>query len=164
MKIKYYHYQGGFALIYLYTNKDSKKEYVFMNDQFFNLYTANKNFTEEVRNIIWDIDRANLTEDNHIETKYGIGLLRNLSSGCKSYLNVIFNPDKIVSVMECGANVLDMLFLLDNIRIYMSHPERFRINDDVQICFNDGEIVTGRHGYEEWWSQEYERREENDIQ
>ena len=57
-----------------------------------------------INDIILDIDRANLTEDNHIETKYGIGLLRNLSSGCKSYLNVIFNPDKIVSAMECGAN------------------------------------------------------------
>ena len=151
-------------LIYLYTNTDIDKDYILMNDQYFNINTANRKFSEEAINAIWDIDKAKLTEDYHIETKYGIGVLRNLSSGCKSYLNIIFNSDKIVSVMECGANVLDRIFMLDNIRIYMSHPERFRINDDVQICFNEDEIVKGRHGYESWWSQEYERREKNDIQ
>ena len=150
-------------MIYLYTNTDSEKEYILMNDQYFNLNTANKNFSEEVKQVIWDIDKAKLTDKGHIETKYGIGLLRNLSSGCKSYLNVIYNPDKIVSAMECGANVLDRLFTLDDIHIYMSHPERFQINDDVQICFNENEIVSGRSGYESWWSKEYERREENDL-
>ena len=150
-------------MIYLYTNTESEKEYILMNDQYFNLNTANKDFSEEVKQAIWDIDKAKLTDKGHIETKYGIGLLRNLSSGCKSYLNVIYNPDKIVSAMECGANVLDRLFTLNDIRIYMTHPERFQINDDVQICFNENEIVFGRHGYESWWSKEYERREKNDL-
>ncbi len=150
-------------MIYLYTNTDSEKEYILMNDQYFNLNTANKDFSEEVKQAIWDIDKAKLTDKGHIETKYGIGLLRNLSSGCKSYLNVIYNPDKIVSAMECGANVLDRLFTLNDIRIYMTHPERFQINDDVQICFNEKEIVSGRRGYESWWSKEYERREKNDL-
>ena len=150
-------------MIYIYTNTDNSKEYILMNDQYFNLNTVNNYFSPEVKQAIWDIDKARLTDKGHIETKYGIGLLRNLSSGCKSYLNVIYNRDKIVSAMECGANVLDKLFTLDDIRLYMSHPERFSINDNVLICFNDSDIVCGRHGYETWWSNEYERREKNDI-
>lgn len=88
-----------------------------------------------------------------IETEYGVGTVRNLSSGCKTYLNIIKNPDKIVCTDECGANVLGKIFQLDNIRICMTRPERFPINDDVKICFNDQDFVTGRKGYEHWWTK-----------
>ena len=83
----------------------------------------------------------------------------------KSDIVDIVKKDKDIEkyVKEIAANVLDKLFTLDDIRLYMSHPERFSINDNVQICFNDSDIVCGRHGYETWWSNEYERREKNDI-
>lgn len=100
---------------------------------------------------------------NHIETKYGIGTVRNLSTGCKTYLNMLKNPEKTVSANECGGNVLSMLFRLDGIRLYMNHPERFEMGKDVQIMFNDTEVVTGEKGYETWWSKEYERRERDDL-
>ena len=69
----------------------------------------------------------------------------------------------IVCTDECGANVLGKIFQLDNIRICMTRPERFPINDDVKICFNDQDFVTGRKGYEHWWTKEYERRAENGL-
>lgn len=118
---------------------------------------------EAEKEAIWEIDYAKLTADNRIEMKYGIGILRNLSSGCKSYLNVLLNPDKVVSAMECGANVLSKLFQLEHVKLFMSRPERFSISQDKCICFNDQEIVTGRKGYEQWWSDEYERRNKNDL-
>ena len=34
----------------------------------------------------------------------------------------------------------------DNIKIYMSRPSLFDIPDDVQIRFNDSDIVTGGRG------------------
>ena len=34
--------------------------------------------------LIQQIDKAKLTPDKHIETKYGLGTIRNLSSGCKT--------------------------------------------------------------------------------
>lgn len=150
-------------MIYLYTNINSGKEYIMSNNQYFNLNTSNLTMGPEEKAAIWDIDRAKLTADNHIETKYGVGILRNLSSGCKTYLNVIFNKDKVVSAMECGANVLGKLFLMDDIKLFMTYPQRFPIPSDKQICFNDSEIVTGRQGYEQWWSDEYERREQHDL-
>ena len=108
-------------------------------------------------------NEAKLTPDKHIETKYGLGTIRNLSSGCKTLLNIVKHPDKVVNVEECGPNVLKIIFTMDNIKIYMSRPSLFDIPDDVQIRFNDSDIVTGGRGYNAWWSKEYERREADDL-
>lgn len=144
-------------MIYIYTEKDGEN-WIIQNDLYFNLYTGNLPFTEEDKRIIKKIDHAVLTEDMRIETEYGLGTLRNLSSGCKTYLNIVKNPGKIVCTDECGKNVLELVFQLDNIRICMTRPERFFIKESVQMCFNDKEIVTGKMGYEHWWTKEYERR------
>ena len=62
---------------------------------------------------------------------------------------------------ECGPNVLEMIFQMDNIKIYMSRPSFVEI--PAEICFNDKEIVTENTGYQAWWSREYERRAQNDL-
>ena len=109
----------------------------------------------------WDVKEVN--DNIVIETKYGLGTIRNLSSGCKTLLNIVKHPDKVVNVEECGPNVLKIIFTMDNIKIYMSRPTLFDIPDDVQIRFNDSDIVTGGRGYNAWWSKEYERREADDL-
>ena len=150
-------------MIYIYTQRP-EKDGIWQNDLYFNLYTGNQPFTEEDKAAIQKIDHARLTEDLRIETEYGLGTIRNLSSGCKTYLNIIKNPGKIVCTDECGGNVLEMIFQLNNIHICMTRPERFPIQDDIKMCFNGKEIVKGRNGYEHWWSEEYERRKtENDL-
>ncbi|MDE6973116.1 MAG: DUF4869 domain-containing protein [Lachnospiraceae bacterium] len=150
-------------MIYLYTKKRDGEDWILQNDWYFNLYTGNQPFTEEEKMVVERIDGAKVSDDMHIVTKYGLGTIRNLSTGCKTYLNIVRNPQKVVSADECGGNVLDIVFQLNEIRIYMSRPERFYIGDEVEICFNDVEIVAGRKGYEKWWSAEYERRAESDI-
>ena len=37
------------------------------------------------------------------------------------------------------------------------------IPDDAEIRFNDSDIVTGSKGYNAWWSEEYKRREADDL-
>ena len=150
-------------MIYVYTEKKENDGWILKNDLYFNLYTSNLPLQESDVEAIAAIDLAKVTKDNHIETRYGLGTVRNLSSGCKTYLNIVKNPGKVVSAEECGSNVLKMLFAMDEIRIYMSRPERFAIGNDVKICFNDRDIVTGKTGYEHWWSNEYERRAQNDL-
>lgn len=150
-------------MIYLFTEKKDAPNWVLKNDLYFNLYTDNMPLTPEDKEIIAEIDSARVTEDYKIETKYGLGTLRNLSTGCKTYLNAKKNPDKIISAEECGGNVLEQLFRLDGIHLYMSHPERFWISDDTWILFNEKEEVQGRSGYEHWWSREYERRAKDDL-
>ncbi len=136
-------------MIYIYTEKQNAENWILMNDWYFNLYTGNQLFTESEKKVIAQIDDAKIIDGMHIETEYGIGTIRNLSSGCKTYLNIVKNPQKIVCADECGKNVLDILFQLDEIKIYMSKPERFQINENTKICFNEKDIVIGRKGYEE---------------
>ena len=54
------------------------------------------------------MDEARLTLDKHIETKYGVGTIRNLSSGCKTLLNIVKHPDKVVNVEECAPMYLKL--------------------------------------------------------
>lgn len=102
--------------------------------------------SEKEIDLIRQVDEGKLTPDKHIEIKYGLGTIRNLSSGCKTLLNIVKHPEKVVCVEECGPNVLKIIFAMDNIKIYMSRPSYAEIPDDIQIRFNDVDIVTGGTG------------------
>ena len=82
-------------MIYIYTNKKENSGWILKNDLHFNLFTSNLPFDKEDMDAIASIDAARLTKDKHIETKYGLGTIRNLSSGCKTYLNLLKNPQKL---------------------------------------------------------------------
>ena len=150
-------------MIDIYTKKMDSKDWILQNDLYFNLNTANEEMSKNEVDLIQQIDKAKLTLDKHIETKYGLGTIRNLSSGCKTLLNIVKHPDKVVNVEECGPNVLKVIFAMDNIKIYMSRPTLFDIPDDAEIRFNNSDIVIGGRGYNAWWSKEYERREADDL-
>lgn len=150
-------------MIDIYTEKKDSKDWIIKNDLFFNLNTSNEEMSDNEVALIKQVDDAKLTPDKHIETKYGLGTIRNLSSGCKTLLNIVKHPEKVVCVEECGQNVLKVIFAMDNIKIYMSRPSLADIPDDTIIRFNDTDVVTGSAGYNAWWSKEYERREANDL-
>lgn len=150
-------------MIDIYTKKENSKDWIIQNDLFFNLYTSNEEMSDNEVALIRQVDDAKLTADKRIETKYGLGTIRNLSSGCKTLLNIIKHPEKVVCVEECGPNVLQIIFSMDNIKIYMSRPTLVEISEDVKLRFNDTEIVTGNSGYNDWWSREYERREADGL-
>lgn len=141
-------------MIDIYTEKKESKDWILQNDLYFNLNTGNEEMSENEIKLIQQVDEAKLTPDKHIETKYGLGTIRNLSSGCKTLLNIVKHPDKVVCVEECGPNVLKFIFAMDDIKIYMSRPTLAEIPDDVEIRFNDKDIVTGNSGYNAWWSKE----------
>ena len=140
-------------MIDIYTNKIDSKDWILQNDLYFNLNTGNEEMSQKEIDLIWQIDEAKLTPDKHIETKYGLGTIRNLSSGCKTLINIVKHPDKVVNVEECGPNVLKIIFAMENIKIYMSRPTLFDIPDNAKIRFNNSDIVTGGRGYNAWWSR-----------
>lgn len=150
-------------MIDIYTEKKNSKDWILKNDLYFNLSTSNEEMSKEEIEIIREVDDAILTPDKHIETKYGLGTIRNLSSGCKTLLNIVKHPEKVVCVEECGPNVLKKIFEMDNIKIYMSRPSFMEIPKNVRLRFNDKEVVVGSAGYHAWWSKEYERREGHDL-
>ena len=144
-------------MIDIYTEKKNSKDWILKNDLYFNLNTSNEEMSKEEIELIREVDDAILTPDKHIETKYGLGTIRNLSSGCKTLLNIVKHPEKVVCVEECGPNVLKKIFEMDNIKIYMSRPSFMEIPKNVRLRFNDKEVVVGSAGYHAWWSKEYER-------
>lgn len=150
-------------MIDIYTEKKDSKDWILQNDLYFNLNTSNDEMSANEIDLIWRVDEAKLTPDKRIETKYGLGTIRNLSSGCKTLLNIIKNPDKVVCVEECGPNILKIIFEMDNVKIYMSRPTVTDIPADVKIRFNDSDIIIGNKGYYAWWSKEYERRATDDL-
>ena len=150
-------------MIDIYTNKINSKDWILQNDLYFNLNTSNEEMSKKEIDLIWQIDEAKLTPDKHIETKYGLGTIRNLSSGCKTLINIVKHPDKVVNVEECGPNVLRIIFTMENIKIYMSRPTLLDIPDNAKIRFNNSDIVIGGRDYNAWWSKEYERRETDDL-
>lgn len=76
-------------MIDIYTEKKNSKNWILKNDLYFNLNTANEEMSEKEVKLIQQVDEARLTTDKHIETKYGLGTIRNLSSGCKTLLKRI---------------------------------------------------------------------------
>ena len=79
--------------------------------------------TQKEIDLIWQVDEAKLTPDKHIETKYGLGTIRNLSSGCKTLLNIVKHHDKVVNVEECGPNVLRIIFTIDKKKAIKCIPD-----------------------------------------
>ena len=150
-------------MIDVYTEKLNSNDWILQNDLYFNLNTSNEEMSQKEVDLIRQIDGAKLTPDKRIETKYGLGTIRNLSSGCKTLLNIVKHSDKVVNVEECGPNVLKIIFTMDNIKIYMSRPTLFDIPDDTEMRFDDSDIVVGGRGYNAWWSKEYERRAADDL-
>ncbi len=140
-------------MIDIYTEKKESSSWILKNDLYFNLNTSNEEMTEKDRKLIQQADDAVLTPDKHIETKYGLGTIRNLSSGCKTLLNIVKHPDKVVCVEECGPNVLKLIFQMDNIKIYMSRPSFVEIPAKAELRFNDRDVVTGSAGYQNWWPE-----------
>ena len=109
-------------MIDIYTEKLNSNDWILQNDLYFNLNTSNEEMSQKEVDLIRQIDGAKLTPDKHIETKYGLGTIRNLSSGCKTLLNIVKHSDKVVNVEECGPNVLKIIFTMDNIKICQDQP------------------------------------------
>ena len=69
-------------MIDIYTERKDSKNWIFYNDLYFKLNTGNEEMTQKEIDLIWQVDEAKLTPNKHIESKYGFGIIRNLSSGC----------------------------------------------------------------------------------
>ena len=64
-------------MIDIYTNKSDSKNWIIRNDLYFNLNTGNEEMSQKEIGLIWQVDEAKLTPDKRIETKYGLGTIRN---------------------------------------------------------------------------------------
>lgn len=131
-------------------------EYVELNDLFFNQNTVLR-LDERAEAVIEQVDQAKPAGKFKIISKFnGVTLdVDCLSTGCKTVLNVMYFPDKVFCMKECGDNALETLYNLDSGSVY---------SDYAVIPFTMGTVTTYSDGirkeiddYEElkeWWSDE----------
>ena len=58
-------------MIDIYTKKQVSTDQIILNDMYFNVYTGNEEISEYEAKLIQQVDKAKLTTDKNIETRYG---------------------------------------------------------------------------------------------
>ena len=131
-------------------------EYIALNDVFFDQNTASK-LDEQAKTIIKQIDGAEIISQYTIRSIFnGVTLdVDRLSSGCKTVLNVLYYPDKVFCLKECGDNALEVLYRMEKGNVYCEYamipldvtPVVVRTKSNTKII-EDYEELKG------WWSDE----------
>ena len=145
-------------MITVYRKKYIPKEMeqVVLNDIFFNKHTAD-NLDSKAATIISEIDNSELISNFTIKSRFDSNVLNvdALSTGCKTALNIMYNPNKAFDIRECGDNALDVIYSLSQGNVFCDYP---------YISFDmNGVYIFDKHGkreidtYEElkeWWTNE----------
>ena len=146
-------------MITIYKNKKDipqGMEYVELNDVFFNQNTAGK-FDERAADIIARIDDSKLLGKFKIESKFNQVILDVdcLSTGCKTVLNVMYFPDKVFCIKECGDNALEVLYGLDEGSVYSDYAViPFEMQKVLAYSNGDKRIIDDYEELKEWWEDE----------
>ena len=131
-------------------------EYVELNDVFFNQNTVSM-LDEKAGGIIEQIDDSKFLGKYKICSRFNDVVLDidKLSAGCKTVLNVLYYPDKVFCLKECGNNALEVLYGLDEGNVYSDYA-LIPFNMDKEMVWNRTEKY-GVNDYEElkgWWDNE----------
>lgn len=131
-------------------------EYVELNDVFFNQNTVLK-LDDKANAIVEQIDEAELDGKYKIKSKFS-GVILDvdcLSTGCKTVLNVLYFPDKVFCLKECGDNALEVLYGLAQGIVYSDYAVIPFEMDKVQV--SDGKetkLIADYEELKEWWNNE----------
>lgn len=131
-------------------------EYVELNDVFFNQNTVSK-LDDRAKVIVEKIDNSRLIGKYKIESKFnGVTLdIDCLSTGCKTVLNVMFFPDKVFCIKECGDNALEVLYKLEDGAVYSDYAVIPFEMDKVRVFEGErARIISDYEELKEWWENE----------
>ena len=146
-------------MITIYKDKKDiprEMEYIELNDIFFNQNTAIR-LDDQARAIVEQIDGAKVISKYKIESKFnGVMLdVDHLSTGCKTVLNVLYFPDKVFCMKECGDNALEVLYNLEQGNVYSEYTIIPFMIDKVSVCVKpENETIDDYEMLKEWWNNE----------
>ena len=129
------------------------RELVTLNDIYFNQSTVSL-LDERAAAIISAIDSSEMLSRFSIRSRFdGMTLnIDKLSTGCKTALNILYNPEKIFDIRECGDNALDVIYALPQGNVYCAYP--MISFDMVGVAVADRKGIREIDSYEElkaWW-------------
>ncbi len=131
-------------------------ELIEMNDIFFNKQTTEL-LDSRAAEIIFKIDQSIMHSRFIIRSKFDRTALNidKLSTGCKTALNILYNPDKIFDIRECGDNALDVIYALPDGNVFCDYP-LISFNMTAVIAHDkEGEhVIDSYEGLKRWWENE----------
>ena len=78
-----------------------------------------------------------------------------MSTGCKTVLNVMFFPDKVFCIKECGDNALEVLYKLEDGAVYSDYAVIPFEMDKVRVFEGErARIISDYEELKEWWENE----------
>ena len=131
-------------------------EYVELNDLFFNQNTVAR-IDEQAEKIIKIIDHAKLISKYRIQSRFDdiVIDIDRLSSGCKTALNVLYYPDKVFCLKECGRNALEILYGFEAGYVYSQYALIPFDMDAVTVqTKTDKKTIYDYEELKEWWDNE----------
>lgn len=146
-------------MITIFKNKQdipSQMEYIEINDVFFNQNTVTK-IDERAKKVIEEIDGARLISKYKISSKFNEVVLDidKISAGCKTVLNVLYYPDKVFCLKECGSNALEILYGMDKGQVYSEYALIPFDMESVMVQDQTGKkTVRDYEELKEWWEYE----------
>ena len=145
-------------MITVYKKKPRSKdlEFVTLNDVFFNKYTVSS-LDDRAKEIIERIDHSQMLSQFTISSRFdGMTLnIDKLSTGCKTALNVMYNPDKVFDIRECGDNALDVIYALPSGNVYCEYTLISFDMDKVNVYEKKGmREIDSYEELKEWWISE----------
>ncbi len=131
-------------------------ELIALNDIYFNKNTVSL-LDNNAAEIIAAIDHSEMLSPFTISSRFdGMQLnIDKLSTGCKTALNILYNPNKVFDIRECGDNALNVIYSLPHGNVYCDYPMISFQMDKVTIY--DKKSIREVDSYEElkeWWSDE----------
>lgn len=123
---------------------------------FFNQHTASK-MDERASQIIKEIDCAEHISKYKIQSRFEETVLDidRLSAGCKTVLNVMYNPDKVFCMKECGSNALEILYSLPKGLVYSDYALIPFNMKEVRIqSQNTDRVIDSYEELKRWWCNE----------
>ncbi len=146
-------------MITIYKNKKDipqNMEYIELNDVYFNQKTASI-LDERAEKIIEEIDGSMRVGKYKIRSRFDdiIIDIDKLSAGCKTALNVLYNPDKIFCLKECGNNALEVVYSLEQGNVYSDYAMIPFDMEAVNIkTASEEKIISDYEELKEWWGNE----------
>ncbi|MDE6607022.1 MAG: DUF4869 domain-containing protein [Lachnospiraceae bacterium] len=131
-------------------------EYIELNDLFFNQNTVSL-IDARAERIIEAVDDAKLIGKYKISSRFnGVVLdIDKLSAGCKTVLNVLYYPDKVFSLKECGNNALEILYDLERGYVCSEYALIPFDMDSVVVQTKAGkQVINDYEELKEWWNNE----------
>ena len=130
-------------------------EYIELNNLFFD-----QNTIDRLDNRAWETLR-HIDDIFFIQNKFKYGIngeeldMDKLPVGYKTLLNVLYYPDKVFSMKDCGKKIIEELYKFEKGNVcseYAMIPSYVRA---VAVQKNDEvEIITDREDLEKWWKSE----------